>query len=431
MYKYMIRTGFLVTLACVALIVSSCNSAPPTPQAPQANDDRFEMRTGATLDVPGPGLLANDVGESMTVTSVNGVTANVGLPTATAESGTLTVQTNGALHYVPAGGFKGTDTFSYGVSNPGGEDDANASVLVTDPWTPLAAIPTPVSRAAGVFWDGRFYVIGGEAAGGARDGLVQVYDPATDEWTVLPDTMVTGVANHCAVVLGDAVYVPGGYTGTVGVSSTQVLDLVNGTWSVDTAAELPEARYAHSCTTMSGKIYLFGGGATGDASDTVWLYEPSLPAGSRWVTTLATMPSTIAYSASVTVGERIFVAGFSSPATGAGNDSDAVWEYTPGTDAWRTYPSLLTARGAAGMWTDGVTLFVGGGGWSTPLATVEAYDLSQGTGGTWITSDPMVDVRRTYAYASDPATGYLYAASGWGGTTYRGGSEVGRLLTIP
>jgi len=388
------------------------------------------MRTGATLDVPGPGLLANDVGESMTVTSVNGVTANVGLPTATVESGTVTVQTNGALHYVPAGGFKGTDTFSYGVSNPGGDDDANASIFVTDPWTPLEAIPTPVGRAAGVFWGGRFYVIGGESTGGVSD-LVQVYDPSTDEWTVLPDTMVTGVWNHCAVVLGDAVYVPGGLTTGGGLATTQVLDLVNGTWSVDSAAELPEARYAHSCTAMSGKIYLFGGGATGVASDTVWLYDPSRPAGSRWVTTLATMPSTIAYSASVTVGDRIFVAGFSSPATGAGNDSDEVWEYTPGTDTWRTYPSLLTARAGAGMWTDGVTLFVGGGGWSTRVATVEAYDLSQGTGGTWITSDPMVDVRRTFAYARDPATGYLYAASGWGESGTAEGSEVGRLLTIP
>lgn len=428
MTRFVHRNALPLALTVLGVVLGACTQGPSIPPAPQANDDHYDVRSDGALSVAGPGLLANDVAESATVSAVNGNDANVGLPTATAENGTVTVQANGAFQYAPAAAFTGTDTFAYGASNTGGSDAATVSVFVTDPWTQLASIPTPVSRPAGVFWGGRFYVIGGEAAGGARDGLVQVFDPATATWTVLPDTMPTGVSNICAAVLGDEVYVPGGYSGTDGPTTTQVLDLVTGTWSVNAAAELPESRYAHTCATLAGRIYLFGGGTNGTGANTTWLYEPSLPPGSRWVTTLATMPSAISYGGSVAVGDRIFVTGFGSPGV---TDSAAVWEYTPATDEWRAYPSLQTARAAAGVWSDGTTLFVGGGGWASQHLTVEAYDLSKGTSGTWVYTDPLLEARRTFAHALDPATGHLYAAAGWEGGAYEDTSEVGRLLVTP
>ncbi|MFO7547212.1 MAG: Ig-like domain-containing protein, partial [Trueperaceae bacterium] len=225
-----------VAAAAVVLAAGACDSSPPTPQPPQANDDHFEIRSDDSLSVAGPGLLTNDVGDAVQVGSVNGSAANVGLPTATAESGTVTVQTNGAFQYARAAGFTGTDTFSYAASNAGGSDDANVSIFVTDPWTQLEAMPTAVSRAAGVFWNGRLYVIGGQAEGSGHAGLVHVYDVATAAWTVLPDAMPTPVSNHCVALLGDEAFVPGGFDGAAGVTATQVLDLASGTWRVEAAA---------------------------------------------------------------------------------------------------------------------------------------------------------------------------------------------------
>jgi len=241
----------------VGSMLASCSPSSPSPVAPQAHDDAFVVRSDGGLDVAGPGLLANDVAEEATLTKVQGTAANVGLPTSTDEGGVATVQANGAFVYTPAGGFTGSDTFSYGVSNAVGSDAANVSVFVTDPWTQLDPIPTAVSRPAGIFWGGRFYVVGGESVGGTWDGLVQVFDPATASWSVLPDTMPVPVSNLCAALVGDAVYVVGGYDGNAtSVTTMQVFDLPTGTWSVQAGGALPEARSAHACAALGERIYL-------------------------------------------------------------------------------------------------------------------------------------------------------------------------------
>lgn len=393
-----------------------------TPLAPVAVDDDFATRTDTNLTISGSGLLANDSALTAVISAVNGSGANVGTSVATTDGGQVTVQANGGFEYTPALGYTGTDSFTYTVTNESGSDDATAYVLVTDPWTTLDAMPDELSRPSGVFWDGRFFVVGGEPEGGVRLGQVHAYDTATGTWETLTDAMPTPTSNQCAVVIDGKLHVLGGYLGAVGTDSVQVLDLTSGTWSVDTDALMPEVRFAHACAAIGDEIYVFGGGTSGGASNSVWRYDPELPVGSRWETTLAPLPAAVEYAAAVTVGDKIFVTGSDVSA-----QTGDVWAYLPETDEWETYPDLQTVRTGAAIWSDGETLFVGGGGWSTYLSSVEAYDLSDGTTGAWEYTDSLLVGRRTFAYGMDPETGHVYFAGGWNGD-YLGSLEVGRLL---
>ena len=50
-----------------------------------------------------------------------------------------------------------------------------------DVWTTKTSMPTPVVEAAGVAFNGKFYVIDG--ATGSGISAPQVYDPLTDSWS--------------------------------------------------------------------------------------------------------------------------------------------------------------------------------------------------------------------------------------------------------
>src|SRR5256886_59907 len=82
-----------------------------------------------------------------------------------------------------------------------------------------------------------------------------------------------------------------------------------------------------------------------------------------------------------------------------------------GPGVWTTKASMPTARwGLGGGVVNGIVYAVGGAGWSTVLATVEAYDPATNT---WTTKAPMPTARRT---AVGVVNGTLYAVGGWSGS---------------
>ena len=91
------------TVLASLLACSTVNAFAVTlPPEPVARDDLFEL-TGLTLGISAPGILANDSGTGVSVSSF----FNPG-------SGTLNnVVTNGAFLYTPERGFAGTTTFDY------------------------------------------------------------------------------------------------------------------------------------------------------------------------------------------------------------------------------------------------------------------------------------------------------------------------------
>jgi len=286
-----------------------------------------------------------------------------------------------------------------------------ATVTRSDPWVALPACPVGVSRPAGAVVGDRFYVVGGEESGGIRTGYAQEYDPVTNTWDNSNAHMPTPSSNLCAAVIGTDIYIPGGYTGSVYLNTLQVYHTTTNTWETVATDPLPVGLSGPACASHSGKVYVFGGSAAGTYVDTTYVYDPAAAAGSRW-TTGAAAPVAGAYGDAISAGGYLFYAGMRNATV----DLATVCRYDPTANSWTTMPSLTTARAAARMWTYEGKLAVGGGGWSSYLTSVEEYDLSTGTGGTWTAGNALVVGSRTFAAAQDDVNGVLYKGAGYNGT---------------
>jgi len=98
-------------------------SGPPV-AAPVALSDSYVTTAGVTIAVAAPGVLANDIGSSLTaVLNTN--------PT----SGTLTFQADGAFIYTPTLGFVGLDSFTYHATD--GLADSNIATVIIAVGVPL------------------------------------------------------------------------------------------------------------------------------------------------------------------------------------------------------------------------------------------------------------------------------------------------------
>ena len=83
----------------------------------------------------------------------------------------------------------------------------------TDMWNSVKMkMPTPRSGVAGGVYNGRIFVAGGEVEDTRMNGsfrAVEAYDPAADEWTVMPPMLI---ARHglAGAVVGDTLHMVGG-----------------------------------------------------------------------------------------------------------------------------------------------------------------------------------------------------------------------------
>ena len=107
------------------------NDSTANPNIPDAVDDSYSTNAGTQLTVPvGTGVITtNDTnpdgdGDTVTVTRFDDYSAN---------SGTVSVNTDGSFTYTPPTGFIGTDTFTYTISDGnGGADTATVTIDVTN-----------------------------------------------------------------------------------------------------------------------------------------------------------------------------------------------------------------------------------------------------------------------------------------------------------
>src|SRR5262244_3268250 len=104
--------------------------------SPLAFADTFNAAQNTPLSVGAPGVLTNDTGTpAPTAVAIAGG--------ATAQGGTVTLNTDGSFLYTPASGFAGVDTFTYTVTNgltP--NDTAQVTINVDAPPSVTATTPT-------------------------------------------------------------------------------------------------------------------------------------------------------------------------------------------------------------------------------------------------------------------------------------------------
>ena len=144
----------------------------------------------------------------------------------------------------------------------------------------------PVQGTAIVAHKGKVYRVGGMQPRNAPDAKsdthsvksVSRYDPATKKWSALPD-LPTARSSHDAVVVGDKLYVVGGWTLNGAKPSTwldtvDVLDLGSPkpTWA---SVKQPFQRRALSAFVLGGKIHIVGGLTAKGTTKKVDVFDPS------------------------------------------------------------------------------------------------------------------------------------------------------------
>lgn len=166
----------------------------------------------------------------------------------------------------------------------------------TDTWTEKAAMPQGRNHAASATDGSKLYVFGGRGAGSGDDNTVangfatvQVYDPATDTWQS-SDDVGSGIAPlpqarggmGKAVYYNGEFYVLGGETlNGAGATANKVYDRVDiynpttNTWRLGTS--MPTARHGIFPVVIGQRIYVAGGGIKSGYSNSTILeiYNPA------------------------------------------------------------------------------------------------------------------------------------------------------------
>jgi DNA-binding CsgD family transcriptional regulator len=284
-------------------------------------------------------------------------------------------------------------------------------------WTSNAPLPEPRSRLALVGANNRLYAIAGETAAGIT-GQMQIYNIQANVWSAGPNKP-TAVANVGGVVLDDRIYVPGGTTADSSVTNVlEVYDLQAGRW--EARAILPVPLSAYSLAVLGSKLYLFGGWDGKTYRADTWRYDPVLDAWSA----VTPMPEPRGFAAASALAGVIYVVG--------GYDGEqelaTVQAYDPtgeGSPAgpWSSRAPLNQPRAGLGLAAVGSQLYAVGGGWITPLAFNEQYDI--GTGAWSRIETPEVGQWRNLGVA--PVEQQVYAVGGWNGT-YLAVNEVYQAL---
>jgi hypothetical protein len=183
-------------------------------------------------------------------------------------------------------------------------------------------------------------------------------------------------------------YLLGGYPESrVTARTVQVYDIASNSWSL--GPQLPQPNNHGMAASVNGKIYLIGG-QTSDMSDQGYqntVYELD-PAVGQWVTK-APMPTARGAGVAVVLDGKIYVAGGRPP---HGNDFAV---YDPATNTWETLPNMPSQRNHfTGVAIDGRVHFVGGrlGHGLFPVMTT-VHEVFDPETGTWSTAAPMLEAR--------------------------------------
>ena len=295
-----------------------------------------------------------------------------------------------------------------GIVEPSQAEVVGERAGATD-WEELPPMAVRRARLGLAAQAGKLFAIGGMTAEGPT-ARMEVYEIETGRWQEgVPRPLAA--ANIGAVVLGDAIYVPGGCDGQGRpLAETHRYLVAEERW--ESLPPLPTPLCAYALTTYQGQLYLFGGWDGARYRALAYRYDPD---EARWV---ALAPPAVARgfgAAAALEGYLYYVGGYD------GHELDSCERYDPAADRWTRCASLLLPRGGLGLVAAGTSIYAIGGGWENYLGFNERYNADEDR---WtVIGSPMLGVWRNLGVTL--WEGSLYAAGGWSG------DYLNRLYTMP
>lgn len=287
------------------------------------------------------------------------------------------------------GGCSGTG--DGGTAGTGTRPPSPASPAVTATTAPgLDPLPVPRTEVAGAAWAGDLVVAGGLTLDGGASALVHVYDAGGGGWEEGPPLPVP--LHHAGMaVLGDRVFVAGGYTngpGEAWVPQAAVRSLGRGEVGWRDEAPLPGGPRGALGLAATGNLVVAAGGESGGrALARTEIYDPEARTW-RPGPDLARPREHLAVAA---VGDRVYAIAGRAP--GEGNFTTVESVDPGGAGGWRAEPDLADARGGIGAAAvDGRLCVAGGEEEAGTIASVECLD-----GGRWTRATRMARPRHGLA----------------------------------
>ena len=190
--------------------------------------------------------------------------------------------------------------------------DNSASISYYDPqagrWKSAnTGLPIDLSRTLTSFNE-NLYVIGGEK----YPHTVLRYSPIRNKWKKLA-SMETGRAGHCAIPLGDLIYIIAGFHDEVCLQSAECYNPLTNQWAK--IPDLAKARRFASAVATCGKILVVGGFCDmADTNDVEFTCEVFDPCVNQW-SMVASPAVPRAACAIASVDETVYVFGGDSQET--------------------------------------------------------------------------------------------------------------------
>lgn len=248
------------------------------------------------------------------------------------------------------------------------DSGCSADVEIFDPatrnWTVLANPFSGWGQAFAVAGNGKVYAMGGLASCFTLAGTVEEYDPVSGVLTPRANIPVSTYQPGIAASADGKIYVVGGCVPPTPVNDTvgppsyldilQVYDTQSGTWSI--RRSMPSQRFGLAAVFgPDGKLYAIGGhGPDGHPVAEVDVYDP---AADSW-TPRAPLPSPRYHAVGVRASTgRILAIGGLSVLAGLTD----VYEFEPVANSWSLRSGLAQGRWFHGAAALGDTIYVMGG----------------------------------------------------------------------
>ncbi|MCZ8519307.1 MULTISPECIES: kelch repeat-containing protein [Paenibacillus] len=270
---------------------------------------------------------------------------------------------------------QGVERIGEFIYSVGGEDSSIAGYtaaveaydLTTNAWVKKADIPVPGVHLKTVSLNGLLYIIAGYEPRTGKPLPVQIYEPGTDQWTVLPE-VVCDIYDPSVTVWDGKIVVAGGYHASgVTLDSVFTFDPNNGNREV--IAKMPTPRFGHTAAVINHRLLIAGGapsayGAVKPTNEVLsYQFETQ-----TWNTEAPLSTLRMHATSAVVQGKWVILGGAAQEVFGE--------VFSPGTNQWASIgTSELGNRNQPGVTPLGESaMMVIGGYRDVPLTAVEAID---------------------------------------------------------